>query len=238
MNHTDAFFKLTYGLYLVTSSHGDERNAYIANTVFQVTSQPPRMAISCHKENFSAGLLERGGSFGISVLQKDTPVEFIRRFGYQSANDSPKFKQLNFRKGITGVPVVYDHTLAWFECRIVQKVDTDTHWLFIGEVIDFGMLSSYEEPLDYAWYRDTYKAASPSRAPTYVATNEESLPVDGSPTSPMYDCAICEYVYNPKRGDPSNGIPPGTPFEELPEDWLCPVCGAGKGVFSETSGHY
>ncbi len=238
MNQSEAFFKLTYGLYLVTSSAGEERNAYIANTVFQVTSQPARLAISCHKENYSSRLLEEGGSFGVSVLQKDTPVEFIRRFGYQSAKDTPKFPGLNFRKGVTGVPVVYDYSIAWFECRINQKVDTGTHWIFIGEVVDFGVLSSYDEPLDYAWYRETYKAASPSRAPTYVPTDSGNLTTSASSGSLLHACAICEYVYNPAKGDPANGIPPGTPFEELPEDWSCPVCGAGKGVFSETSGHY
>lgn len=238
MNPTDAFYKLTYGLYLVTSATDNERNAYIANTVFQVTSQPARLAISCHKENHSSRLLEEGGSFGVSVLQKDTPIEFIRRFGYQSAKDTPKFPGLNFRKGKTGVPVVYDYTIAWFECRIDQKVDSDTHWIFIGEVVDFGMLSSYDEPLDYAWYRETYKAASPSKAPTYVPSGSENQPSAASSVSPLHACAICEYVYNPAKGDPANAIPPGTPFEELPEDWLCPVCGAGKGVFSETTGHY
>ncbi len=47
-----------------------------------------------------------------------------------------------------------------------------------------------------------------------------------------YTCNICGYVYDPQAGDPENGIPPGTPFEKLPEDWTCPVCGASKSDFS------
>ena len=46
-----------------------------------------------------------------------------------------------------------------------------------------------------------------------------------------YQC-VCGYVYDPEIGDPDNGIAPGTAFEDLPEDWTCPICGAGKALFS------
>lgn len=46
-------------------------------------------------------------------------------------------------------------------------------------------------------------------------------------------CSVCGYVYNPESGDPDNGIAPGTKFEDLPDDWTCPLCGAGKEEFSE-----
>lgn len=48
-----------------------------------------------------------------------------------------------------------------------------------------------------------------------------------------YVCDPCGYVYNPVEGDPDNGIAPGTSFEDLPEDWVCPICGMGKEVFEE-----
>ncbi len=48
-----------------------------------------------------------------------------------------------------------------------------------------------------------------------------------------YECQVCGYIYDPEVGDPDGGIPPGTPFEELPEDWVCPVCGADKSNFQE-----
>ena len=47
-----------------------------------------------------------------------------------------------------------------------------------------------------------------------------------------YVCDICGYLYNPEKGDPDNGIAPGTPFEQLPDDWTCPLCGVGKENFS------
>ncbi|MEI6436594.1 MAG: rubredoxin [Bacteroidota bacterium] len=49
--------------------------------------------------------------------------------------------------------------------------------------------------------------------------------------TPKYKCAICGYIYDPAVGDPASGIAPGTPFEEIPDDWVCPICGVGKGDF-------
>ncbi len=48
-----------------------------------------------------------------------------------------------------------------------------------------------------------------------------------------WQCTVCGYIYKKKKGDPENGIAPGTPFEELPEDWVCPLCGVGKDQFEE-----
>jgi rubredoxin len=46
-------------------------------------------------------------------------------------------------------------------------------------------------------------------------------------------CVVCGYIYDPEAGDPDSGIAPGTAFEDLPEDWVCPVCGAGKSEFEK-----
>lgn len=48
-----------------------------------------------------------------------------------------------------------------------------------------------------------------------------------------WECTVCGYIYDPKKGDPDGGIKPGTPFEELPDDWVCPVCGVGKDMFEK-----
>ena len=48
-----------------------------------------------------------------------------------------------------------------------------------------------------------------------------------------YVCEVCGYVYDPNAGDPDNGIEPGTSFEDLPDDWTCPVCGASKDDFEK-----
>jgi len=48
-----------------------------------------------------------------------------------------------------------------------------------------------------------------------------------------YECSVCGYIYDPAQGDPENNVPAGTPFEKLPDDWICPVCGASKDQFSK-----
>lgn len=48
-----------------------------------------------------------------------------------------------------------------------------------------------------------------------------------------YQCTACNYVYDPEKGDPDNDVPPGTAFEDLPDDWICPLCGADKDFFEE-----
>ena len=50
-----------------------------------------------------------------------------------------------------------------------------------------------------------------------------------------YECLACGYIYNPEVGDPDSGIAPGTSFEELPDDWVCPECGVGKDMFEEVA---
>jgi rubredoxin len=48
-----------------------------------------------------------------------------------------------------------------------------------------------------------------------------------------WECAVCGYVYDPEKGDPDSGVDPGTSFEQLPDDWVCPVCGAEKDQFEK-----
>ena len=51
-------------------------------------------------------------------------------------------------------------------------------------------------------------------------------------TTQSYECTVCAYLYDPEQGDPEHGVEPGTAFEDLPEDYLCPVCGVGKELFA------
>ncbi len=48
-----------------------------------------------------------------------------------------------------------------------------------------------------------------------------------------YRCTVCDWIYDPEKGDPTQGIDPGTPFEKLPDDWVCPVCQVGKELFEK-----
>ena len=55
----------------------------------------------------------------------------------------------------------------------------------------------------------------------------------GEPETRRWICEPCGFIYDPEEGDPDSGIDPGTPFEDIPDDWMCPICGAGKADFRE-----
>jgi flavin reductase (DIM6/NTAB) family NADH-FMN oxidoreductase RutF/rubredoxin len=231
----EAFHRISYGLYVVTSTHGGRSNGYVANTVFQVTAKPARFAVACNKDNYTCGLIGQSQVFAVSILRQDTKSELIGLFGYQSGRALDKFTAVRHRAGQTGAPILLEDSLAWFECRVLQTIDVGTHLLFVGEVVDGDVIDHSQPPLTYAYYQEVKKGKSPKNAPTYVepAKNEPS----GQTPAPSekHVCGTCGYVYDPAVGDPNAGVPPGTRFEELPEDWVCPVCGAAKSDFAKQS---
>lgn len=229
----EAFFKVTYGLYIVSSVHDNRLNGYISNTVFQVTSDPPLVAISCSKDNFSASIIKKSGVFSISVLQQDAKADIIGRFGYKSGAEVDKFEGIRHILGKTGAPIVIEDTIAWFECEVEQEYDVGSHLLFIGKVINCNIIDSDREPLTYAFYRDVKQGVAPKNAPTYIDKSKLEKEAASEVELKKYRCLACGYIYNPAAGDEDAGIKPGTPFEDLPEDWACPVCGATKDMFEE-----
>ena len=241
-----AFHKLSYGMYLIASEYQGKKAGYIANTTFQVTSSPEQLAISCHKKNQTTQVILNSGIFSVSVLKKEVNMKIIGDFGFMSSNDIDKFNGINIITAKTGAPIVLDSSVAWFDCRVVHSIDLHSHYLIIGEVLDADEISD-EEPLTYQYYREKYKMLSPKNSPTYIeksaleaeaiaTVEEKGIPepehehvFDGE----SYVCAICGFTYNPEEGDPSMGIAPGTAFEDLPEDYKCPICNAGKEYFKK-----
>lgn len=226
----EAFYKISYGLYAVCSKSGNKLNGYISNTVFQVTSEPARFAISCSKNNFSMQIIDESKAFSISVLEKETGSNIIGTFGYRSGKDFDKFKDVKFKTGTTGSPILLDNTIAWFECKVVSRFDMGTHILFIGEVAGSELCMPEKEPLTYSYYREVKKGKAPKNAPTYI-DESKSLATNSSVKADKYYCPACGYVYDPAIGDPDSGIAPGTRFEDIPDSWVCPTCGTEKGDF-------
>lgn len=231
----EAFFKLTYGLYIVSSRDGKRINGHVSNTVFQVTAQPPQIAIATHKNNLTTEFIRKSKVFAISVLNKEVDLSFLGPWGFKSGREVNKFDQVEYKFGKSGAPIVLSKCIAWFDCELVQEIDTGTHIIFIGRVVDNDLIQPLEKPLTYDYYREVIKGVSPENSPTYLGGYEkQSSSIDDStPPKSMrkYRCRVCGYVYDPEQGDPAAGIPPGTPFEEIPENWTCPICGVTKSDF-------
>jgi flavin reductase (DIM6/NTAB) family NADH-FMN oxidoreductase RutF/rubredoxin len=224
----ESFFKITYGLYIVSSSSNGKSNGYIANAVFQVTAEPPQLAVACNKDNFTSGIIKSSGKFSVSVLQKDAKPELIGAFGYKSGKDTEKFNDFGFVTTDNGIPVLVEDCVAWFGCEVVQTFDVGTHLIFIGKISDGEMINESGEPLTYSYYREVKKGKAPKNAPTYIAPDKLEKHKNDKK---IYVCPSCGYEYNPEVGDPDSGIPPGIAFEDLPVDWVCPVCGMEKADF-------
>lgn len=239
-----AFHKLTYGLYIIATEHEGEKVGYIANTAFQVTAEPSQIAISCNRNNYTAQKILDSKMFSISVLKKEVDTSLIGKFGFMSGADIDKFQGVEIMTAKTGAPVVINSSVAWFDCKVLNFLELGTHFLIIAEVVD-GDVLSHEDPLTYSYYHEKYKMRSPKNAPTYI--DEEKLvsepeikqadyrtvePAENVIADGVYACKICGYQYDPKEGDPSMGIAPGTSFKDLPEDYRCPICNADKDLFS------
>ncbi|MDD5701327.1 MAG: flavin reductase family protein, partial [Dehalococcoidales bacterium] len=129
-----ALYKIGYGMYLVGSHKGDKINAQVANTVFQISSDPPTIAVSINKKNLTHEYIHVSRVFSVSVLNIETPLTFIGQFGFKSGRDTDKFAGVNYRPGANGSPVILDNTISFLEVRVDQEVDAGTHTIFIGQL--------------------------------------------------------------------------------------------------------
>jgi len=166
MNPT-VLYKLSYGLYLITSLKGDKINGQVANAVFQLTSDPPTIAIGINKQNFTHEFISSSKVFGVSILAQDAPLNLIGRFGFKSGREVDKFADLNYRKGETNVPVILDNTVAYLEAKVINQLELTTHTLFIGEVTASEVLKD-GEPMTYAYYHQVKRGTTPKTAPIFV----------------------------------------------------------------------
>jgi flavin reductase (DIM6/NTAB) family NADH-FMN oxidoreductase RutF/rubredoxin len=222
-----ALYSIGYGMYVIGSQKGDRLNAQTANTVIQVCSEPPVISVCINKGNFTHEFIRNSKIFTVSILSQDTPLSFIGNFGFKSGRDVDKFKGVNYKIGETKAPIVLDNTLAYLEAKVINEVDVVTHTIFIGELVAAEVIRE-GEPMTYAYYHQVKRGTTPKTAPSYVAEKKEA-----APKMAKYKCKVCGYIYDPEKGDPDGGVAPGTPFEKLPEDWVCPVCGASKSEFEK-----
>ena len=231
-----ALHSISYGLYIVSSKKGKEINGQIANTVFQTTSDPPTITICINKDNFTHEFITESRVFSVSVLEQEVSMKFIGKFGFVCGRDEDKFKGINYKIGVTGSPIIMENTLAFLEAEVIQAIDMGTHTLFVGKIVEAQNIKK-GNPLTYDYYHKIKKGVSPKAAPTYIPKTEikENKETKERSQKKMskYQCTICGYIYDPEKGDPESGINPGTAFEDLPDDWVCPICGAGKDEFEE-----
>lgn len=158
---------LSYGMYIVGSHKGEALNAQIANTVFQITSEPVTIAISINKNNLTHEYIESSRQFSVSVLNEEAPLAFIGKFGFKTGRKEDKFKEIRFKKLKSGCPVVLDYSICWLEADVTGCFDCGTHTIFLGRVTGSEMLAP-GKPMTYEYYHLVKKGTTPRAAPTFI----------------------------------------------------------------------
>lgn len=217
----NAFRQLSYGVYVISTWDKGRATGCTANSAMQITSEPATIAVSINHDNYTNQCIQEMGKFAVSILGEHSDPGIIGTFGFQSGRDNDKFEKVEqLVKGY--MPVVAD-ACAYIVCEVIDKMETSTHTVFLGKVVDADVLKQ-DDAMTYAYYHNVVKGKSPKNAPTYIA--EDAVSAEDATASEKsgkrYVCSVCGYVY---EGD--------TPFEELPEDYACPVCRQPKSAFKE-----
>lgn len=204
-----AMFQLTYGLFIVGTQINEKKYGCVVNTAIQVTSEPNRMSVTMLKSNETTKQIIEKGSFTVSVLSRETSLDTISGFGLRSSKDFNKFAEINYQTDENNNPYLTETILCYMSLNVWQTIDLGSHFMFICDVIDAKNINQ-GKPMTYADYR--------------ILKNEGSLEAASVPEQSeekkQYICSVCHYVYDGE-----------TPFEELPEDYVCPICKQPKSVF-------
>jgi rubredoxin/flavin reductase (DIM6/NTAB) family NADH-FMN oxidoreductase RutF len=187
--------------------------------------------VSINKKNLTHEYIEKCNQFTVTVLSEKATMKLIGTFGFKSGRDINKFENVNYRLLNNNIPIVLDSSIACIESKVIDRIDVGTHTIFIASVEDAKILSD-EKAMTYEYYHKVKGGYSPKTAPTYSSMVDKELKKEDKKMD-NYVCKVCGYVYDPEKGDPDNGIEPGTKFEDLPDDWVCPVCGASKDDFEK-----
>lgn len=213
--NTNVFRNFSYGVYVVSTLDGTRPTGCVANSIMQITSSPATVAVSMNHDNYTNACMKRAGVFAVSILSEQSDPALIGQFGFQSGRDVNKFDGISFEEH-ESLPVLSD-CCGYLVCRIIDQMETGTHTVFLGEVID-GDVKGTAPAMTYSYYHKVIKGKSPKNAPTYLPEGEKAA--EAPSQKETWVCSVCGYVYDGE-----------TPFEELPDTFTCPLCKMPKEKF-------
>ncbi len=161
------FRNLSYGVYVVSTMDDGRATGCTANSAMQITSSPATVAISINHDNYTNQCIRECGKFVVNILAEDSEPSLIGRFGFFSGKDTNKFQDVDFKMS-DGMPILND-TCGYIVCRVIDTMETSSHTVFLGEVIEGDINGSGRTPMTYAYYHNVIKGKSPKNAPTYIA---------------------------------------------------------------------
>ena len=175
----NTMFKLTYGLFVLTTKSGDKDNGCIINTAIQAASEPNQMSICSNKANYTHDLIMESGKFNVSVISEDAKFDLFKRLGFRSGRDTNKFDLSGYGYAVAenGIRYIVDGTNAYFSVDVDKTIDLGSHTMFIGEIQDMKILSEVPS-VTYGYYQKNIKPAPKKK--------------EGQKG---WRCKICGYVY-------------------------------------------
>ncbi len=163
--NNNTLYKLSYGVYVVTTWDSGRPTGCTANSAMQITSSPATIAVSINHDNYTNKCIDETGRFAVSILAEDTLPLIIGTFGFRSGKDSDKFADVAYE--VAGqMPVIKD-SCGYLTCEVVNKMETETHTVFLGEIKEAELFGD-RDPMTYAYYHKVIKGKSPKNAPTYI----------------------------------------------------------------------
>ncbi|MDR1123945.1 MAG: flavin reductase family protein [Elusimicrobiota bacterium] len=166
---TGAFDDISYGLYIVGAHNGaGKANAMIANSVFQVTARPCKIAACINKDALTHEYIKACGRFSVQPVKEGADMAFIGNWGFRTGRNFDKFAKYKYELSASGMPCVRENTLDFFEARVLQTLDLGTHTMFVGEV-ETARVMQVGRPLTYAYYKQIMRGLTPRGATTYKA---------------------------------------------------------------------
>lgn len=206
-----AMFKISYGLYVVGTKMDGKNAGCIVDAFIQSTSGSTPTVILCSiKRNQTNEAIKQTGEFTVSILDKNVDPFVIGNFGFQCGRDVDKWANVP-HKEVEGLPVL-EKASAFLRCRVTEAKELSTHTAFFCDVVD--AWTGEGEPLIYGDYQKSMKEKTMAAFKAYKESGSAPKKKE------TWVCKICGYVYDGE-----------VPFEELPADWKCPLCGHPKSDF-------
>lgn len=190
-----ALYNLSYGLFVLTAKEGIKDNGCIINTAIQSASMPQTITISVNKANYTHDMIMKTKKFNLSILSLDASFDIFKQYGFQSGRDTNKLLSYgDWKRSVNDLAYITKGTNGYISCYVTNVVDLGSHTMFIAEITDMNVLSDVPS-MTYQYYMNFVKPK-----PEKIVTKEGKT---------VWVCKICGYVYE---------------GEELPEDYICPLC--------------
>ncbi len=171
-------FKISYGLYVLSSSANGKQNGCMINTVMQQTNTPERVSITVNKGNLTHDYIVESGKASVSILNQLVTFDMIKHFGFQSGRVANKFDGIPAKVLGSGNLVPTSGVVGYLDLEVVDKIDMGTHTQFVCSIAE-EVQGEGGEPLTYAYYHSHVKVANKP----VVAEGE------------VWECNICGYVH-------------------------------------------